>query len=289
MAPDFLAGKLAPCPAQTASRNDAKDRNDDGAVKGRERPSAPSTTDGCPKLPVFEPVLALCGIRGPRRFPLGVEVGEPREPSHALEAFQFSSPPGHDVRANECHLLALIRIHNRLDTILVLLERLVAILEAPSLVTMSQPVTCDKIRHPTRDRLDDFLALDGRSAAVWPRNPDLNHPKNVSRHIGNLEPVLEGILRVLGLGGVRDLILLLTEASTRREGNEAPEEGHRENGHEPNARDGCHASHRCEVLDAERAHGRRYASQGRTRDRRGSAMTRHLTSASSTGWDAAEL
>src|SRR5947208_4760717 len=45
IAPDFLAGKLAPCPAQTASRNDAKDRNDGGAVKGRERPSAPSTID----------------------------------------------------------------------------------------------------------------------------------------------------------------------------------------------------------------------------------------------------
>jgi len=71
----------------------------------------------CPKLPVIEPVFALRGILGPRSFPIGVELGAPREPAHALDALQFSSPPGHDVRANECRLLALIRIHDRLDGI----------------------------------------------------------------------------------------------------------------------------------------------------------------------------
>src|SRR5205807_7709526 len=83
--------------------------------------------------------------------------------------------------------------------------------------------------------------------------------------VWNFKPVPEGGLRVLGLGGPRDLMLLLTEASIRREDDEAPEEGHREDGHEPTATDGCHASLRCEVLDAERVHGRRYASQGRMR------------------------
>src|SRR5207244_10947031 len=98
-----------------------------------------------------------------------------------------------------------------------------------------------------------------RPAAAMPSTPDREHYNVVPEHVWNFKPVPEGGLRVLGLGGPRDLMLLLTEASIRREDDEAPEEGHREDGHEPTATDGCHASLRCEVLDAERVHGRRYA------------------------------